>query len=151
MKKNGLLVRQATIDDVPQLSNLIFLASRSEEGYDADDLKRSLFQMMDNPGIVIYLSEMDNEIIGMMRAQLIMSIDANGKTVVVDDILITKAGHAMKVEPLLLRFVELWAEREHARKIQIFTAGNDQLISSYRHYGFSPNQTMALCKKIDLT
>lgn len=146
-----LSIRQATIDDVNELSDLISGPSSVENTFATENRKRknALFMLMDNDAAVIYVAEIENRIVGMIIGQLVISTAAGGYSVLLEDLCIMKGLKKRGVRDALLHVLESWGKKKQSRSMQLVTeAVTHQGLAFFRKSGFELSRLKGFCKNM---
>jgi GNAT superfamily N-acetyltransferase len=133
-------IRQATIDDVNDLSDLISDPSSIGSAPAADIVKRkhALFMLMDNVSAIVYVAEIRNKIVGMIIGQLIVSVANGGYCVQIEDLCIRKGLRKKGVKDSLLNILESWGKKRGSTGMLLVTGNvTHERLSFYRKYGFT--------------
>jgi GNAT superfamily N-acetyltransferase len=133
-------VRVATINDVPQLVNLLTILFTQEADFIPDGEKQTegLNQIIENSSIgdILVLSEQDR-IVGMVCLLYTISTALGGKVAILEDMILEPASRGKGQGTLLLKEAIHFAQKNDCRRITLLTdLFNTEAIRFYQNQGF---------------
>jgi ribosomal protein S18 acetylase RimI-like enzyme len=140
MKGKRYVIRQATIDDIDCLAELLSELFSIEKSFTINKLKQKagLSLLIDNKNSVVLVAEKNNRIIGMVTGQLVVSTAEGGFSVLLEDMSVSGKYRRKGVGSDLLETLASWGFRKGAKRIQLLAdRTNDPAIAFYVDHDFS--------------
>lgn len=130
----------ATLDDIPQLSDLLTLLFTQEADFQPDIEKQysGLRQIIENPdvGIILVLRD-DSTAVGMVNVLFTISTACGGRVAIVEDMVIRPEHRGQKAGSLLLQAAIDLARTNGCLRITLLTdRTNAPAIRFYQRHGF---------------
>lgn len=140
MKNERVVVRQATIDDIDALADLLAELFTAEKDFNVsrENQKTGLGMLIDNDGACVLAAEKNGRIVGMVTGQLVVSTAEGGRSVLLEDLCVTRSSRRKGIGTKLMESIAAWGIRKGARRIQLLAdRTNDPALSFYVSHGFS--------------
>jgi GNAT superfamily N-acetyltransferase len=134
-------LRAATIEDVPQLVELLKVLFGIEQDFHANPEKQSqgLQRLISESerGVVMTACDSSGRIIGMVSAQLVVSTAEGAYSAWIEDMVIDEAWRAQGVGRKLLESALAWAKSRGATRAQLLVdLDNEPALGYYGHLGW---------------
>lgn len=146
-------VRKATIWDIEELADLLeeLFSVEVDFTFDRTKQKKGLELMLDKTGQrVIFVAEVDNQIVGMCSSQLVVSTAEGGISALIEDMVICTQYRSQGIGTLLLSAVENWSVKQGAIRLQLFAdKDNKNALSFYKKMNWESTNLIVLRKKIN--
>jgi GNAT superfamily N-acetyltransferase len=151
MKHSSALIRQATIDDIDILAELLshLFAIEIDFTTDTEKQKTALRILIESGSAVIYVAEDGNKIVGMVTGQLVISTATGGYSLLLEDMYISKDYRKNGIGSMLISFLESWGAKKNIGRIQL--VADRRNISArvfYNRQGFADSEMIGLYKRI---
>lgn len=114
-------VRPAVAGDLDDMTGLLREEFLSEAGdpFDAAGCSSGLQLLIDSPAGCVLVAEQQGRVVGMLAAQLLLSVDQGGWTGLIESIAVTFARRRQGVGRALLAAAGDWFRRQHVSQIRL--------------------------------
>lgn len=144
-------IRKATKTDIQTLVKLLKLLFSIEIDFVFDEEKqRKGLEMMlqDQENRCVLVAEIDQNVVGMCSAQLLVSTAEGGKSALIEDVVIAEHFRKQGIGRLLLSEIEKWALEKGAQRVQLLADyHNTSALNFYKQMGWSNTRLICLYKK----
>jgi ribosomal protein S18 acetylase RimI-like enzyme len=140
------MIRRATTEDIPSLLPMLQLLFSIEEDFifDAEKQQKGLALLMQQRSSAVFLAGNDEQIVGMVTGQLIISTAEGGPALLIEDLVVSPEHRNQKIARSLLQALGDWAEGGGAHRMQLLAdCNNKEALSFYAKCGW--NQTKLIC------
>lgn len=145
------IVRRATPQDIESLVNLLEVLFSIEEDFavDEDKQRAGLTLMLSNEATrCIMVAEINNKVVGMCTAQLLVSTAEGGQVALIEDMVVDKSYSGQGIGRELLTAIEKWAQSKGAKRLQLLAdRNNSPALVFYEKMNWCKTQLICLCKK----
>jgi len=135
------MIRRASKHDHPILIGLLtdLFSIETDFVIDASKQEAALLMMLaDTDKRIVYVAMLDNEIAGMVTAQLVVSTASGGYAALLEDMIVREHYRGGGVGTALLAAVKNWAVEKGAKRIQLLAdQRNRPALFFYEKLGFS--------------
>lgn len=145
------IIRRAAIPDISSMIRLLKILFSIETDFAFDELvQRKGLEMMlsDNTDCCLMVAEINQQVIGMCTAQILVSTAEGGKVALIEDLVVEDAyrGHGLGKE--LLSAVEEWAMAQGVKRLQLLAdRTNTPALNFYQKLNWKSTQLICLRKK----
>lgn len=141
-------VSKASVEDIPQLSQLLNLLFAQEADFSPDEAKQSagLRAIVEHPaiGCILALRE-GNEVIGMVNLLYTISTACGGRVAILEDMIVKPEKRGDGLGAFLLSSAIDLAQAEGCSRITLLTdRTNDSAIRFYQRHGFALSEMIPL-------
>ena len=141
-------ITEATLDDIPQLCELLSILFTQEAEFEPDAAKQAvgLRQVIGNPQIGRILVARDGpSVVGMVNLLFTVSTARGGRVAILEDMVVRHEWRGAGTGSALLRAAIECAQSCGCSRITLLTDGtNGPAIRFYRRHGFTPSEMVAL-------
>jgi GNAT superfamily N-acetyltransferase len=145
------LLRKAVPQDITVLISLlkILFSIEADFGFNEERQRHGLELMMASPDErCIIVAELDDKIIGMCTAQLLITTAEGGKAALMEDMVIYEEHRKQGIGRALLSKIEEWALEHGAKRLELLAdRNNTPALEFYRKLHWQQTQLIALHKK----
>lgn len=145
-------IRKANKSDLSELLKLLYSLFSIEEDFpfEEDRHMAGLNLLLDaEKGAVVFVADLDGEIIGMVTGQIVISTAVGAPSVLLEDLCVSETKRRKGIASLLLDELTLWGKMYGAERIQLVAdKTNLTALDFYRKKGFSDSRMIGLYKKI---
>ncbi|SMC71351.1 GNAT family N-acetyltransferase [Sporomusa malonica] len=147
-----IVVRKALPKDIDAMCGLLKLlfAIETDFAYDGGKQRCGLELMLqqENAGCVL-VAELNQTIIGMCSAQLLVSTAEGGLKAVIEDVVIMESYRGQRIGRRLLTTMAEWAVSQGAKRLDLLADQRNQAaLSFYRKLGWCQTELVCLQKKL---
>ena len=147
----ALTIRNAQHSDIQMLVELLKVLFSIEADFVFDEEKqmRGLEMMLqDQENRCIFIAEFDQQIVGMISGQSVVSTAEGGLSVWVEDVVIKQNYRGQGIGRELLSAIESWALQKGARRLQLLAdINNSSALAFYKQMNWSDTKLICLQKK----
>lgn len=139
-------IRQASVEDLEQLVELLRLLFAIEEDFSADATKQrqGLRLLLESESGQILVAVADGRISGMCTAQLVISTAEGAPSAWVEDMVILPEYRGQGIGRALLAAIAEWASSQGATRMQLIAdKNNEPALGYYRHLNWQ--ETALVC------
>lgn len=144
-------IRNAEHRDIGRLAELLEVLFSIEEDFAFNEENQRLgLEMMlkDNENRCIFVAEFQNQVIGMISGQTLISTAEGGISVLVEDVVIDENFRRQGIGRELLKEMEQWAIEKGARRLQLLAdINNSSALTFYKKLSWEKTSLMCLQKK----
>jgi len=151
MKHTSALIRQASINDIDILAEILsqLFAIETDFTTDTEKQKTALRMMIESGSAVIYVAEDADKIVGMVTGQLVISTATGGYSLLLEDMYISKDYRKNGIGSMLISFLESWGARKNIGRIQLVAdRRNIGARLFYNRQGFTDSEMIGRYKSI---
>ncbi|MFI4913214.1 MAG: GNAT family N-acetyltransferase [Sedimentisphaeraceae bacterium JB056] len=152
MDEQKLHIRKAELADVEKLSSLLTELFSIEQDFEPDDAKQTagLSMLIESPEQgVILIATYDNDIIGMVSLQILISTAQGSKVGLIEDMVISSRYRKMGIGEKLLNEMENWAKNNSLTRLQLLAdVDNHPALKFYAKNNWQSTKLIALRKMI---
>jgi ribosomal protein S18 acetylase RimI-like enzyme len=149
--ESNYIFRRANINDIPSLIVLLGILFSIETDFTIDESKqRSGLKMMldDNTNRCIMVAEINQRVVGMCSAQMLVSTAEGGLVALIEDLVIDKEHRGQGIGKILLLSVENWAVEKGSKRLQLLAdRNNTPALDFYKAMNWNYTQLVCLRKK----
>lgn len=115
------IIRQATKDDIPPLTNLLELLFSIEVDFSSDGeaQKKGLELLLEQNNAAVFVAEYNGAIIGMATVQLVISTAEGGFSMLIEDVVVAPEYRNQKIGSNLLENIGQWGLQRGAVRMQL--------------------------------
>lgn len=150
-KTNYINIRNARHSDIPVLIELLKALFTIEEDFvfDEEKQRRGLQLMLDDKeNRCILTAECDNQVIGMISGQVMISTAEGGLSVMVEDVVIKEDYRGQGIGSRLIKAMESWATEKGALRMQLLAdMNNSSALEFYKKLKWNSTKLICLQKK----
>lgn len=142
-----LQIRIAQKSDIPSMVNLLseLFAIEADFEINPDKQQRGLELLFESNQAVIFVAEINQQIIGMCSVQILVSTAQGSKVGLIEDVIISKVYQNQGIGKQLLDFVKNWAFQQHLTRLQLLADKNNQsALGFYQKNAWQSTQLIAL-------
>jgi len=142
-----LNMRVAQKDDIPAMANLLseLFAIEVDFEIDLDKQQRGLTLLLESNQAVVFVAEVEHQIIGMCSLQLLISTAQGSKVGLIEDVIITKNHQKQGIGKQLLETVKNWAKQQGLTRLQLLAdKTNQNALDFYQSNDWKTTQLIAL-------
>ncbi len=147
------IIRRAEFSDIPDLVELLRELFSIEVDFDFNAVRqeKGLSMMMSSPGIrCVMVAEVNQQVVGMCTAQLVVSTAKGGFSGVIEDMVINRGYREKGLGSCLLEAVNIWCIHKGARRIQLLAdKNNTKALTFYEKCNWQKTQLICLRKTGD--
>lgn len=147
-----LIIRKVVPADVDSLVGLLELlfTIESDFSFDRERQRRGLEMMLKDEALrCLLIAEMDQKVVGMCSAQLLVSTAEGGFKAMIEDVVIAKEYRGRGIGTQLLASAAQWAVDKGATRLDLFAdRGNGPALAFYRNLQWRFTQLICLQKKL---
>ncbi|HOJ79110.1 MAG TPA: GNAT family N-acetyltransferase [Bacillota bacterium] len=144
-------IRHANINDLDNLIPLLKLLFAIEADFSFDEAKqrRGLELMLERPNErCIMVAEVNNEIIGMCTAQLVITTAEGGTAALIEDVVIKEEYRGQGIGRQMMNALEAWAWQKGVKRLQLLAdRSNTPALEFYKRLNWNRTQLICLHKK----
>jgi ribosomal protein S18 acetylase RimI-like enzyme len=145
MKQLSIRVAQKT--DIPAMANLLneLFAIEVDFQIDLEKQQRGLTLLLESNHAVVFVAELENQIIGMCSLQILISTAQGSKVGLIEDVIITKNHRKQGIGNQLLETLKNWAMQQGLTRLQLLADKNNQnALDFYQSNDWKITQLIAL-------
>ncbi len=142
-----LNIRVAQKSDISTMANLLseLFAIEVDFEIDLEKQQRGLELLLDSEQAVVFVAELENQIIGMCSVQLLISTAQGSKVGLIEDVIISKSHQKQGVGKQLLETVKNWAKQQGLTRLQLLAdKTNQNALDFYQKNDWKTTQLIAL-------
>jgi N-acetylglutamate synthase-like GNAT family acetyltransferase len=142
-----LNIRVAQKSDISTMANLLseLFAIEVDFQIDLEKQQRGLELLLDSEQAVVFVAELENQIIGMCSVQLLISTAQGSKVGLIEDVIISKSYQKQGVGKQLLETVKNWAKQQGLTRLQLLAdKTNQNALDFYQKNDWKTTQLIAL-------
>jgi len=147
------IIRRAEFSDIPDLVELLreLFSIEVDFEFNAVRQEKGLSMMMSSPGIrCVMVAEVNQQVVGMCTAQLVVSTAKGGFSGLVEDMVIRPEYRKGGLGRSLLEAVNIWCIHKGARRIQLLAdKNNTKALTFYEKCNWQKTQLICLRKTGD--
>lgn len=150
--------RPARSQDIPRLCELLEELFTLESDFQPDRAKQAqALQLLidtgndnrEQPTRVVWIADLDGEVIGMCSLQVLISTAEGGEVGLIEDVIIDAAHRGRGIGQHMLQSLETWARERGLTRLQLLAdTHNRGALSFYERHGWHPMQMLALRKNL---
>ena len=141
-------VEQATLEDLPQLTDLLIELFESEHDFKPDRSKqmRGIRLILENPARGrIFVVRQNGEILGMINLLFTISTAEGGFAMILEDLVIKRDARGMGLGRMLLQHAVTYAKEKDFRRITLLTdPGEGDAYLIFKQYGFMESRMIPM-------
>lgn len=140
------MIRRATKEDIHNLIPLLRILFSIEEDFtfDAKKQQEGLSLLIEQRSSAIFIAVHNEETVGMVTGQLLISTAEGGPALVVEDLVVNPHHRNKKIARSLLQALGNWAEEKGAHRMQLLAdTSNKGALSFYKKCDWT--QTKLIC------
>jgi len=145
------IIRRAQDNDLNNLVRLLQILFSLETDFTVDEAKqRSGLEMMldEHNSRCVMVAELDQKIIGMCTAQILVSTSEGGIAALIEDVVVDPDYRGQSIGRELLLSIENWALRRGAKRLQLLAdQHNIPALAFYKSMNWKRTQLVCLHKK----
>ncbi|MDB6110348.1 MAG: hypothetical protein JWR69_2098 [Pedosphaera sp.] len=146
-------IEPATLDDLPQLADLLIELFTAESDFQPDRTKqlRGLRHIIEHPEIGrILVAREGSEIVGMVSLLFTISTAEGGPVALLEDMIVRSTHRGQGLGPRLLQHAIQCAQAQGLSRITLLTDGhNAKAIGLYAKHGFKPSGMLPMRLHLD--
>jgi len=145
MKQLNIRVAQKT--DIPAMANLLneLFAIEMDFQIDLEKQQQGLTLLLESNHAVVFVVELENQIIGMCSLQILISTAQGSKVGLIEDLIITKNHQKQGIGNQLLETIKNWAMQQGLTRLQLLADKNNQnALDFYQKKDWKFTQLIAL-------
>jgi len=145
MKQLNIRVAQKT--DIPAMANLLneLFAIEMDFQIDLEKQQRGLTLLLESNHAVVFVVELENQIIGMCSLQILISTAQGSKVGLIEDVIISKNHQKQGIGNQLLETVKNWAMQQGLTRLQLLAdKTNQNALDFYQKKDWKFTQLIAL-------
>ncbi len=142
-----LNMRVAQKNDIPAMANLLseLFAIEVDFEIDLDKQQRGLTLLLESNQVVVFVAEVEHQIIGMCSLQILISTAQGSKVGLIEDVIITKNHQKQGIGKKLLETVKNWAKQQGLTRLQLLAdKTNQNALDFYQSNDWKTTQLIAL-------
>lgn len=142
-----LQIRIAQKSDIPSMVSLLseLFAIEADFEINPDKQQHGLELLLESNQAVIFVAEINQQIIGMCSVQILISTAQGSKVGLIEDVIISKVYQNQGIGKQLLDFVKNWARQQNLTRLQLLADKNNQpALSFYQKNTWQSTQLIAL-------
>jgi ribosomal protein S18 acetylase RimI-like enzyme len=147
MKMKQFNIRVAQKNDISAMVELLgeLFAIEIDFYIDANKQRRGLELLLESNQAVVFVVELDKQVIGMCSVQLLISTAQGSKVGLIEDVIISENYQKQGVGKQLLETIEHWAISENLTRLQLLAdKTNQQALNFYQKNSWQSTQLIAL-------
>lgn len=145
------LIRRADYNDIGSLTRLLRILFSLETDFVADESKQrsGLAMMLSDPdNRCVMAAELNEKIVGMCTAQLLVSTAEGGVAALIEDLVVDNGFRRRGIGKNLLLSIESWAAEKGARRLELLAdRNNSQALEFYKKMNWKYTRLICLHKK----
>ncbi len=145
MKQLNIRVAQKT--DIPAMANLLneLFAIEMDFQIDLEKQQRGLTLLLESNHAVVFVVELENQIIGMCSLQILISTAQGSKVGLIEDVIISKNHQKQGIGNQLLETIKNWAMQQGLTRLQLLAdKTNQNALDFYQKKDWKFTQLIAL-------
>jgi len=142
-----LNMRVAQKNDIPAMANLLseLFAIEVDFEIDLEKQQRGLTLLLESNQAVVFVAEVEHQIIGMCSLQLLISTAQGSRVGLIEDVIITKNRQKQGIGKQLLETVKNWAKQQGLTRLQLLAdKTNQNALDFYQSNDWKTTQLIAL-------
>lgn len=152
MKFSNPIIRNASLSDLDDLVCLLKTLFSIEKDFNFNESvqRRGLTLMLSNcsDSRCLNVAEIDQKIIGMCSAQILISTAEGGRSALVEDLVVNASYRGRGIGSRLLQSVEKWAKENGAKRLQLLAdQNNSPALEFYEKQNWKRSRMICLRKK----
>ncbi|SHI49141.1 GNAT family N-acetyltransferase [Desulfosporosinus lacus] len=148
---SNYILRRAVHSDVNSLIGLLEILFSIESDFTVEEFKqRSGLEMMlnDDTRRCIMVAEINQQVVGMCTAQILVSTAEGGFVAVIEDLVVHKEYRGKGIGRGLLLSIESWAIAKGVKRLQLLADRNNTVaLEFYKSLSWKSTQLICLHKK----
>jgi len=144
-------IRTATKDDIPAMAELLHQLFAIESDFTPDYQKqtRGLELLIERPSAIIFVAEINGEVMGMCTIQRIISTAMGMEVGAVEDLIIDVDHRGTGIGSALMRAAERWAAQKKLGRLQLRAdKDNGPALCFYRQQGWKHTNLIGWMKHL---
>ncbi|MCD6271700.1 MAG: GNAT family N-acetyltransferase [Deltaproteobacteria bacterium] len=145
------IIREAEPYDINQMTHLLEELFSIEDDFTFNEFtqRQGLLMMLDdNEKRCIMIAESGDQIIGICRAQLLVSTAEGGISALIEDMIVAKPYRGQGIGKKLLLSIKKWAYKKKAKRMQLLADKNNiNALDFYKKQKWAATQLICLRKK----
>lgn len=145
------IINQAEEKDVPTLLRLLQDLFTLESDFipDIEKQERGLRMLLKNKRTsIILVARMDDKVVGMCTAQILISTAEGGNTLRIEDVVVKEESRGMGIGTALLEAVQRWANQQEVKRLELLVdCNNTPAVDFYNKNQWISTQLFCLHKK----
>lgn len=153
MSAQDIIIRQATREDLTLLPSLLEILFSIETDFTCDPKRQlaGLRMLYDSPTSSIIVATQENQAIGMITGQLLISTSEGGLSLLVEDLVVAEEKRRRGIGLRLLLAMQQWGQDKGAGRIQLLADRNNQpALDFYLKNGWQKTQLICLRSFTDI-
>jgi GNAT superfamily N-acetyltransferase len=141
------MIRPANMSDINAMIHLLHQLFVIEADFDfsAERQRRGLELLLVTPTAMVMIAEEEKKVIGMATAQLVISTAEGGRSLLIEDLVVTPINQNCGVGTALLTALATWGAGRGAERIQLLAdRNNEPALRFYRQKGWRETQLICL-------
>ncbi|MEY3219887.1 MAG: hypothetical protein RIT27_1244 [Pseudomonadota bacterium] len=142
-----LNIRVAQKNDILAMANLLseLFAIEVDFQIDLEKQQHGLILLLESEQTVVFVAELENQIIGMCSLQILISTAQGSKVGLIEDVIITKNYQKQGIGNQLLETVKNWAKQQGLTRLQLLAdKTNYNALDFYQKNDWKTTQLIAL-------
>lgn len=148
-------IRDARAQDIIPMAELIGQLFEIEKDFTADIhlQKHGLAALLaDHQRSVVKVAEIDNQIVGLCTAQILISTAEGGYCARIEDLIVTKEYRGQGIGSELLIHIRNWAATEGCVRLQLLADyRNKKALKFYKRIGYTQSHMISLNKTMQIS
>lgn len=147
----SLEIRTAAPDDLPAMAELLHQLFAIESDFTPDHPKqiRGLGLLIERPSAIIFVAEVDGEVVGMCTIQTIISTAMGMEVGAVEDVIVDVDHRGRGIGSALMRTAEQWAISKGLGRLQLRAdKNNGSALCFYRQQGWKHTNLIGWMKHL---
>lgn len=144
-------IRTATTDDIPAMAELLHQLFAIESDFTPDYQKqaRGLELLIERPSAIIFVAEINGEVVGMCTIQIIISTAMGMEVGAMEDLIIDVDHRGTGIGSALMRNAERWAAQKKLGRLQLRAdKDNGPALCFYRQQGWTRTNLIGCMKHL---
>ena len=145
------IIRRADKPDISSMLKLLKILFSLETDFSFDELSQQKgleIMLEDRLNRCIMVAELDQQIMGMCSAQILVSTAEGGMVALIEDLVVEDARRGQGIGKELLFFIEEWATARGVRRLQLLAdCSNTPALAFYQEMNWKSTQLICLHKK----
>lgn len=147
-----IIIRDADTKDLDAMVELLYelFSIESDFSFDRGKQYQGLSLMLDRCGkhCCIKVAEMNQEVVGMVTAQILISTAQGSPVALIEDMVVTAIHRGLAIGRQLMEAIEQWARKRDATRMQLLAERtNFRALEFYDKIGWIPTQLICLRRK----
>ncbi len=152
MKFSNPIIRNGSLSDLDDLVGLLKALFSIEKDFHFNESaqRQGLTLMLSNSSNLrsLKVAEINQEVIGMCSAQMLISTAEGGRSALVEDLVVKTSCRGRGIGSRLLQSVEKWAKENGAKRLQLLAdQKNSPALEFYEKQNWTKTQLVCLRKK----